>query len=64
MQVKDHDFFLKPDDFLGQVVVPVKELVAWVGPGGRRGVQAGWWQLGSVERGAIELALEYKAYSG
>jgi hypothetical protein len=68
-QVKDHDF-LKPDDELGRVEIPIKELVQRVS-GGTRGLWEGWWELGPPAglghsqrkaRGRLEMRVQYRGY--
>ena len=62
LQVKDRDW-LKPDDHLGKVELPVKDLMAWVAEDGSRAKQDGWWQLGGVSKGLINMQLQFKGYS-
>ncbi len=75
LQVWDRDW-VKPDDFLGELEIPVKELLTKV-TNGRRGVVEGWFDLkpgsrgllgmlggGSKEKtaGRIELKIQFCSY--
>lgn len=60
LQVRDKDF-LKPDDSLGVLEIPVKELLRAT-TNGARGVLEGWFELQKTKRGKIELKLQYQPY--
>jgi hypothetical protein len=61
---------LKPDDELGRVELPIKELVAHV-QAGARGLWDGWWELGppggpgrgrGKAPGRMEMRVQYRGY--
>jgi hypothetical protein len=53
VQVWDRDW-VKPDDFLGELEIPVKELLTKV-TNGRRGVVEGWFDLKPGSRGLLGM---------
>jgi hypothetical protein len=76
LQVWDRDY-LKPDDLLGFVELPVTAMLTWT-QGGGRGWRDGWWRLqpkgskGWGKRGRqkqqegagrIELKVKFRPYS-
>jgi hypothetical protein len=66
-QIKDRDF-LKPDDELGRVELPMTKLVGQV-TGDTRGLMDGWFDLGGrggggggKKRGRVEIRVQYRGY--
>jgi hypothetical protein len=65
-KVRDRDF-LKPDDELGRVELPLARLAETV-TAGARGLAEGWFDLSRPGRGAaggrgrIELRVQYRGY--
>lgn len=71
-QVWDRDY-LKPDDLIGYVELPVQAMLTWT-QGGGRGWRDGWWRLkkkGGMfghkkddgTAGRIEMKVRYRPYS-
>ncbi|KIY92950.1 hypothetical protein MNEG_15014, partial [Monoraphidium neglectum] len=62
--VRDRDY-LKPDDDLGRVELPIKEVVSTV-KGGTRGLVEGWYDLtgrgAGKNPGRVELRVQYRGY--
>ncbi len=69
VQVWDRDY-LKPDDLLGSVELPVSSIVNW-SQAGSRAWRDGWWLLKPSRRragrgsgaGRIEMKVRYRPYS-
>ena len=58
LQVWDRDF-LKPDDFLGGLKLPVRAVMEGRGPGGTAGSLAGWFRLEGARSGEVELRVRF-----
>ncbi len=52
----DRDF-LKPDDYLGGLSLPVRAVLEGSNSGGPRGTVTGWFRLHAVSQGEVELRL-------
>jgi hypothetical protein len=58
VQVWDRDF-LKPDDYLGGVRLPVRAVMEGRGCGGTLGSCTGWFRLQGAKSGEVELRVRF-----